>query len=93
MFTAKGTVAVGAPGAGGVDGMSSGIGWGVTGGIMPPWCPGVMGGRPGVIGTKPPAGIWAGTHTVGNAGTGTCPPPINGRVMVAGRPAPQRPQK
>ena len=93
MLTVVGAAANGAPGTGGVDGMSGVNGWGVTGGMMPPWCPGVMGGRPGVVGTKPPAGLWTGTQTAGNAGTGACPPPINGRVMAAGRPAPQRPQK
>ena len=93
MFTAEGTAAVGTPEVGGAEGISSGIDGGVTGGIMPPWYPGVMGGSPGVVGAKPPAGIWTGTQTVGKAGTGAFPPPVNGRVMVAGRPAPQRPQK
>ena len=89
MLTVVGAVAVGVPWTGGVDGISGVNGWGVTGGMMP----GVMGGRPGVVGTKPPAGLWTGTQTAGNAGTGAFPPPINGRVTAAGRPAPQRPQK
>ena len=75
-------------------GMSSGVaGWGVTGGMMPPPCPGVMGGRPGVVGMQPPAGLWTGTQTAGNAGAGACPPPSNVRVTAAARPVPQRPQK
>ena len=91
MFTAEGTVAVGVPKVGGVEGISSGIDWAVTGGIMPPWYPGVMGGSPGVVGAKPPAGIWTGTQIEGNAGTMAFPPMADGRE--AGRPAPQRPQK
>ena len=91
MFTAEGTVAVGVPTAGGTEGISSGIDGGVTGGIMPPWYPGVMGGSPGVVGAKPPGGIWTGTQTVGKAGTTAFPPIVNGRVAC--RPAPQRPQK
>ena len=91
MFTVEGTATAGTPEVGGVEGVSSGTDGGVTGGMMPPWYPGVMGGSPGVVGAKPPAGIWTGTQTEGNAGTMACPPISDGRE--AGRPAPQRPQK
>ena len=91
MFTEEGTATAGTPEVGGVEGVGSGTSGGVTGSDIPPWYPGVMGGSPGVVGAKPPAGIWTGTQTEGNAGTRAFPPIADGRVT--GRPAPQRPQK
>ena len=55
MDTEVGGAAEGTPGMGGVCGMSGVTGWGVTGGINPQAWPGVMGGRPSVVGGTPPA--------------------------------------
>ena len=93
MDTEVGGAAEGAPGMGGVCGMSGVTGWGVTGGISLQGWPGVMGCRPGVVGWTPPAWWETGTQTAAAAGAGAFPPPTCVRVTIAARPAPHWPQK